>query len=324
MELRQLGASGLTVSTVGLGCNNLGRPNTATETQTGTDAVVHAALEMGITLFDVADTYGSAPGVSETMLGRALGSRRDDVVVATKFGLDMRGANGADFGARASRRYIERAVEASLRRLGTDVIDLYQLHLPDLKTPIEETLDTLDGLVRSGKVRYIGASNMAGWQIATADFTARNRGDARFVSVQNQYNLLHRYSEVEVIPAARACGVGMLPYYPLANGLLTGKYSSGHAPAGSRLEHLRPAVLEGADLDQLRAFGMFAKQRDLEPVEVAFSWLASRPVVASVIAGATTPEQVRQNATAVRWIPTAGDEAELDKIFPRDPQAVLY
>ncbi len=324
MELRRLGRSGLTVSAVGLGCSNLGRPNTATETQPGTDAVVHAALEMGITLFDVADTYGAAPGVSETMLGKALGNRREEVVVATKFGLDMRGTNGADFGARGSRRYIERAVEASLRRLGTDVIDLYQLHLPDPKTPIQETLDTLDGLVRSGKVRYIGASNMAGWQIATADITARNRGYARFISVQNQYNLLHRYSEVEVIPAAKASGVGILPYYPLANGLLTGKYSSGHAPAGSRLSHLRPTVLESADLHQLRAFDIFARKRNLEPVEVAFSWLATRPAVASVIAGATTPEQVKQNATAVRWIPTAGDEKELDEIFPRDPQAVLY
>ncbi len=324
MELRQLGTSGLTVSAVGLGCSNLGRPNTATETQPGTDAVIHAALDAGITLFDVADTYGSAPGVSETMLGKALGQRRDDVVVATKFGLDMRGAIGADFGARASRRYIERAVEASLRRLGTDVIDLYQLHLPDGKTPIEETLDTLDGLVRSGKVRYVGASNMAGWQIATADFTARNRGDARFISVQNQYNLLHRYAEVEVIPAAVASGVGMLPYYPLANGLLTGKYSSGRAPEGSRLAHLRPAVLEKADVNQLRAFDMFASERNLEPVQVAFSWLASRPAVASVIAGATTPKQVRQNATAVGWTPNPADEAELDEIFPRDPQAVLY
>ncbi len=324
MELRQLGTSGLTVSAVGLGCNNLGRPNTVTETQGGTDAVVHAAVDAGITLFDVADTYGSEPGVSETMLGRALGNRRDDVVVATKFGLDMRGANGADFGARGSHRYIVRAVEASLRRLGTEVIDLYQLHLPDPNTPIEETLDTLDALVRSGKVRYVGASNMAGWQIATADFTARNRNDARFISVQNQYNLLQRYAEVEVIPAARACGVGMLPYYPLANGLLTGKYSDGVAPRGSRLDHLRPAMLAKANLSQLQAFGTFARERGLEPVEVAFSWLATRPAVSSVIAGATTPEQVKQNATSLGWRPTSEDERELDEIFPRDPQAVLY
>ncbi len=324
MQHRQLGNSGLTVSTVGLGCNNLGRAGTVTESQEGTDAVIHAALEAGITLFDVADVYGREHGLSETMLGKALGSRRDEVVLATKFGLPMDGANGNDFGARGSRRYIARAVEASLRRLGTDHIDLYQLHSPDENTPIEETLDALDDLVRAGKVRYIGHSNMAGWQIAEAEFVARARGGARFVSSQNHYNLLDRRAELEVIPAADAYGLGVLPYFPLANGLLTGKYSSGKAPEGSRLTHSRTNMLEDADYDQLRALGEFAEQRGLEAIEVAFSWLASRPAVASVIAGATRPEQVRQNAISADWAPTEEDEAALDEIFPRDPKIALF
>ena len=229
-EYRRLGNSGLTVSVVGLGCNNLGRANTVTESQEGTDAVVHAALDAGITLFDVADTYGREPGLSETMLGKALAGRRDDAVVATKFGMDMRGANGNDFGARGSRRYIISAAEASLRRLGTDWIDLYQFHTPDPLTPIDETLAALDDLVTSGKVRYIGHSNRAGWQIAEAEFVARARGGSRFISTQNHYNLLDRRAELEVTPAAEAYGLGVLPYFPLANGLLTGKYAPDTGP----------------------------------------------------------------------------------------------
>ena len=324
MELRRLGRSGLTVSAVGLGCNNLGREGTASRTQEGSDAVVHAALDAGITLFDVADTYGAEPGLSETMLGRALGSRRDEVVVATKFGMDVRGANGPDFGARGSRRYLTTAVEASLRRLGTDRIDLYQLHTPDPLTPVEETLDALDDLVRAGKVRYIGHSNLAGWQIADAEHTARGRGGARFISSQSHYNLLDRRAELEVTPAAEHFGLGVLPYFPLASGLLTGKYSSGSAPEGSRLTHSRQYLLEEADLDQLRAFGDYARARDLSELEVAFSWLASRPAVTSVIAGATRPEQIAANAAAVSWVPTPDDEAELDEIFPTVPRVALF
>ena len=324
MELRRLGRSGLTVSVVGLGCNNLGREGTASRTQEGADAVVHAALDAGVTLFDVADAYGAEPGLSETVLGRALGSRRDEVVVATKFGMDVRGANGPDFGARGSRRYITTAVEASLRRLGTDRIDLYQLHTPDPLTPVEETLDALDDLVRAGKVRYIGHSNLAGWQIADAEHTARARGGARFISSQNHYNLLDRRAELEVTPAAEHFGLGVLPYFPLASGLLTGKYSSGSAPEGSRLTHSRQFLLEEADLDQLRAFGDYARARDLTELEVAFSWLASRPAVTSVIAGATRPEQIAANAAAVSWVPTPDDEAELDEIFPTVPRVALF
>jgi aryl-alcohol dehydrogenase-like predicted oxidoreductase len=317
MTYRRLGSSGLSVSTVGLGCNNLGRPGTASESQEGTDAVVHVALDAGITLFDVADMYGRAPGVSEVQLGRALGGRRDDVVLATKFGLDMGGVNGPDWGARGSRRYIIRAVEASLRRLGTDWIDLYQYHAPDALTPIEETLAALDDLVTSGKVRYLGHSNFAGWQIAEAEFTARSGGHTPFISAQNPYNLLDRRLEREVVPAVEAYGLGILPYFPLANGLLTGKYRRDEVPAGSRLTHSRKNVLDTADWDQLESFSAFAAERGVGEVQVAFSWLAAQPSVGSVIAGATTPEQVRQNATAADWVPSDADLAELDRIFPR-------
>lgn len=323
-EYRRVGNSGLSVSVVGLGCNNLGRPGTATESQEGTDAVVHAALDAGITFFDVADNYGSEPGLSERMLGKALAGRRGDAVVGTKFGMDMRGTNGNDFGARGSRRYIIKAVEASLRRLGTDWIDLYQFHTPDPRTPIEETLAALDELVASGKVRYIGHSNRAGWQIAEAEFVARARGGSRFISSQNHYNLLDRRAELEVTPAAAAYGLGVLPYFPLANGLLTGKYAPGKAPEGSRLSRTRTHLVDDADWEQLGAFSAFAAERDLTEIQVAFSWLAAQPAVSSVIAGATRPEQVRQNAAAAAWQPDAADLAELDGIFPRTPKVALF
>jgi aryl-alcohol dehydrogenase-like predicted oxidoreductase len=323
-EYRRLGKSGLTVSVVGLGCNNLGRPTTATESQEGTDAVVHAALDAGITFFDVADTYGREPGLSETMLGQALAGRREDVVVATKFGMDMRGANGNDFGARGSRRYIIRAAEASLRRLGTEWIDLYQFHTPDPLTPIDETLAALDELVSSGKVRYIGHSNRAGWQIAEAEFVARARGGSRFISSQNHYNLLDRRAELEVTPAAEAYGLGVLPYFPLANGLLTGKYAQGKAPEGSRLSHTRTNLVNDADWEQLERFSAFAAERNLNEIQVAFSWLAAQPSVSSVIAGATRPEQVRENAAAVAWRPSAAELAELDDIFPPTAKVALF
>lgn len=324
MDHNQLGTSGLSVSVVGLGCNNLGRAGTRTESAEGAAEVVQAALDAGITLFDTADVYGREPGLSEELLGRALGRRREDVVVATKFGMDMNGVNGADFGARGSRRYVMRAVEASLRRLGTDWIDLYQLHAPDPRTPVEETLAALDDLVRAGKVRYVGHSNRAGWQIADAEHVARARGLTRFVSAQNHYNLLDRRAELEVLPAAQAYGLGVLPYFPLANGLLTGKYSRGTAPEGSRLTQTRQHLLEDTDFDQLARFGSFARDRGLSEVEVAFSWLASRPAVASVIAGATSAEQVRQNAVSAAWVPSAADLAELDEIFPTVPRVAPF
>ena len=324
MRHTRLGRSGLTVSVVGLGCNNLGRPGTATLEQAGTDAVVHAALDAGITFFDVADVYGAEPGLSEERLGRALGARRDEVVIGTKFGMDMGGVAGDDGGARGSRRYIVRAVEDSLRRLGTDWIDLYQFHTPDPATPIEETLRALDDLVRAGKVRYVGHSNRAGWQIAQAEYVARELGVERFVSAQNHYNLLDRRAELEVVPAAAEFGLGVLPYFPLANGLLTGKYSQGDAPEGSRLSHVRQHMVADADLEQLAAFGRFARVRGITEVQAAIGWLAAQGPVSSVIAGATRAAQVVENAAAADWLATAEDLAELDALFPGPEKVALF
>lgn len=324
MEFRQLGHSGLSVSVVGLGRNNLGRTGTATESQEGSDAVVHAALDAGITLFDVADNYGKTAGLSEQRLGKALGKNRENIVLATKFGMDVSGANGPDFNARGSRRYIMKAVEASLKRLGTDHIDLYQFHTPDANTPIDETPRALDDLVTSGKVRYIGHSNRAGWQIAQAEYVARELGTERFISAQNHYNLIDRRAELEVLPAAREFGLGVLPYFPLANGLLTGKYSKGYAPEGSRLTHARQQLVETSDFEQLDRFARFAADRDLAPIELAFSWLAAQLPVSSVIAGATRPEQIQMNARAVRWVPSDAERAELDSIFPAPQKVALF
>lgn len=324
MRHTRLGRSGLTVSVVGLGCNNLGRPGTATLEQDGTDAVVHAGLDAGITFFDVADIYGAQPGLSEERLGRALGARRDDVVIGTKFGMDMAGANGVDHDARGSRRYIVRAVEASLRRLGTDWIDLYQFHTPDPATPIDETLRALDDLVRAGKVRYVGHSNRTGWQIAQAEYVARELGTERFVSAQNHYNLLDRRAELEVVPAAAEFGLGVLPYFPLANGLLTGKYSQGTAPEGSRLSHVRQHMVADADIEQLAAFGEFARARGITEVQAAIGWLAAQGPVSSVIAGATRTGQVAENARAADWEATEADLAELDALFPGPEKVALF
>lgn len=321
---RRLGRSGLVVSAVGLGCNNLGRPGTATESQEGADRVVGAALDAGITLFDVADTYGAQPGLAEERLGAALRGRRDQVVVATKFGMDMRGANGPDFGARGSRRYLVTAVEASLRRLGTDRIDLYQFHTPDPGTPIDETLSGLDDLVRAGKVRYIGHSNRAGWQIAEAEYVARALGTERFVSSQSHYNLVDRRAELEVLPACKELGLGVLPYFPLANGLLTGKYAAGTAPEGTRLTRTRQHLLDTATSPELRRYAEFAAARGVSEVTVAIGWLLAQQPVASVIAGATGTEQVTANAAAGHWVPHAEDLVELDRIFPPPDPIALF
>ncbi len=315
MTYRRLGTSGLVVSTVGIGCNNFGRKLDAD----GTRAVVDAAFDAGVTLFDTADIYGTPHGASEETLGAALKGRRDEIVLATKFGMDMEGLNGNDFGARGSRRYIVRAVEASLRRLDTDHIDLYQMHTPDEATPIEETLAALDDLVRSGKVRYLGNSNFAGWQIADADWTARAAGSTPFISAQNQYSLLHREVEADVVPACEHFGLGLLPFFPLDSGLLSGKYRRGErAPEGTRLSQERyQRWLDGADWDTIEALTAFGAERGHSLLDVAIAGLAARPAVTSVIAGATTPEQVRQNAAAGTWELTAADTAALDEILSR-------
>jgi aryl-alcohol dehydrogenase-like predicted oxidoreductase len=314
VEFRRLGDSGLAVSVVGLGTNNLGMK--LDHTQSG--EVVAAALDAGVTLFDTADSYGAA----EARLGELLQGRRDDVVIATKFGGDVRkrgGDNGADWGARGSRRYLRRAVESSLRNLRTDWIDLYQMHRPDPATPIEETLSALDDLVHEGKVRYVGSSNFTGWQVADAEWTARSRRLTRFVSAQNEYNWLHRDIETDLVPALEHYGVGLLPYYPLANGLLTGKYRRGEPPpTGSRLAAWgRGGDLTDAAFDVVESLESFASARGIGLLDVAIGGLAAQPAVASVIAGATSADQVRRNVAAGAWQPTLGDLAELDRLTAR-------
>jgi aryl-alcohol dehydrogenase-like predicted oxidoreductase len=317
MRYRQLGESGLTVSVVGLGGNNFGGRIGLEETR----AVVDAAIDCGVTLVDTADIYGNRGG-SEELLGQVLAGRRERVVLATKFGMNMgEGDMGAgDMGAgdmgegtvaRGSRTYIRRAVVASLRRLQTDYIDLYQYHEPDGLTPLEETLAALDDLVTEGKVRYLGSSNFAGWQIADADWIARTQHQARFVSAQNHYSLLHRDAEREVIPSCVHRGVGVLPYFPLANGLLTGKYRRGQAPPrGTRLAG-HDSELTGSVFDKLEALERFGEKHGHSLLDVGIAGLAAMPGVASVIAGATKPEQVRTNAAAGEWELSSDELAKL-------------
>ncbi len=316
MEYRSLGRSGLRVSTVGLGGNNFGRTDTATETQEGTDAVVGAALDAGITFIDTADTYGREYGLSEALLGNALRGNRDRVVIATKFGHARMDSPIPAWGARGSRRYVRMAIEGSLRRLQTDWIDLYQLHTPDPTTPIEETVAALDDLVREGKVRYIGHSNLAGWQIAEAEFVARELGANRFISAQNEYNLLARGAEAEVLPAVRRYGLGFLPFFPLQNGLLTGKFTRDDAPSDSRIMRQRRYIVDDAPWDVLDQYRSFAQERGITMLEATFGWMLAQPALASVIAGATRPEQVRQNAEAGgRWKPTPEEVARISELF---------
>jgi aryl-alcohol dehydrogenase-like predicted oxidoreductase len=311
MTYRPLGASGLLVSTVGLGCNNFGRRLDLE----GTRAVVDAALDVGVTLFDTADTYGG--GGSETLLGEVLRGRREQVVLATKFGhqsVDM--GFGPAAGGKGSRGYVRRALHASLRRLQTDYVDLYQIHTPDPVTPVEETVAALQELVADGLVRYWGHSNFAGWQVAQADQAAREYGGARAVSAQNQWSLLERATEREVVPACAAYGVGVLPYFPLANGLLTGKVGlDGTVPENSRL-HGRDSYVTADKLERLRALTDWARARGRSILEVAIGWLAAQPTVGSVIPGATTPDQVRANAS-VAAVPLTGVEAaEVSALVP--------
>lgn len=310
MEIRNLGRSGLRVSAIGLGCNNFG----GRIDQAATEKVIHKAFDLGITLFDTADVYGERGG-SETAMGKVIGPMRQEIVLATKFCMPM-----SDDGRRqgASRRYIMQAVEASLKRLQTDYIDLYQVHRFDPLTPVEETLRALDDLVRSGKVRYIGCSNWASWQMMQAEWIAKTEGLAHFVSCQDEYSLVLRGAEQELMPAAREIGLGLLPYFPLASGLLTGKYRrNAPMPEGARLtktERLANRYLTENNWAISEKLIDYAESRGHTALELAFSWLLSRAPVASVIAGATRPEQLEQNAKAGGWVLTAEDTAAIDAI----------
>jgi aryl-alcohol dehydrogenase-like predicted oxidoreductase len=313
MERRNLGQSGLLVSTIGLGCNNFGGRIGLEETR----AVVHKAIDLGITLLDTADTYGERGG-SETLMGQVLGDRRKDIVLATKFGNPMDDVGVKKGGA---RRYIMTAVEDSLRRLRTDWIDLYQIHGFDPLTPIEETLRALDDLVRQGKVRYIGCSNFPAWRVTEAHWTARTLGLNRFVSCQDEYSLIVRDAEASLMPAARAAGMGLLPYFPLASGLLTGKYRrNAPMPAGARLtatQRLADRYLTERNWTIAERLADFAEARGRTMLELAFSWLLAQAPVASVIAGATRPEQLEQNVRAGGWALTAEELAEINRILSR-------
>ncbi len=309
MEFRRLGNSGLHVSVVGLGCNNFGMRIDKDQSA----AVVNKAIELGINFFDTADMYGGTQ--SETFLGAALGERRKDVLVATKF-VAPTGQGPLNRGA--SRRHIYDAVEASLRRLDTDFIDLYQIHFPDETTPIEETLRALDDLVRQGKVRYVGCSNFAGWQVVEAQWITRTQRLSPVISAQNEYNLLDRRIERELVPACSAYGLGVLPYFPLASGFLTGKYRKGEAPPeGSRIAAWGARgeqILTDRNFEILQGLESFAQSRDKSMLELAFGWLASQSQVPSVIAGATKPEQVEQNVAAAGWKLTSQELTEVDTI----------
>ena len=302
MHTRLIGS--LDVSVVGLGCNNFGRKLDAV----GTARVVHAALDAGITFFDTADSYGDTQ--SEVFLGRALAGRREHAAVATKFGSKLDEQRHG-----ASPAYIRLAIEDSLRRLNTDRIDLYQLHWPDPDVPIAETLGALDELVKAGKVREIGCSNFSPEQLREAEAAVRP-GATKFASLQNEYSLLHREPEAEILTLCRTLGVAFVPYFPLASGMLTGKYRKGEPPPpGSRIAEGRHADLFNAqNLDMVERLIAFSEERGHTILELAFSWLLRRPAVASVIAGATKPEQVRANASAAGWKLSDAEMAEVDQI----------
>ncbi len=308
MEMRALGTTGLTVSAVGLGCNNFGMLDIEASKK-----VVHRALDAGITLFDTADIYGNRGG-SETQLGIILGTRRNDIVLATKFGMAMDDA-GTKTGA--ARAYVLKACEDSLRRLRTDVIDLYQLHTPDPKTPIGETLDALDQLVKEGKVRHTGCSNLPGWQVVDAAWTAKAKTVTAFATAQDEYSLVVRQAERELIPVLEKYQMALLPYFPLASGLLTGKYSGGAVSDGTRfaiMKRLADRYMTPANLAIVEKLDAFCKARGRTLLDLAFSWLLSKPVLASVIAGATKPEQIDQNIAAAGWKLTAEELADVDRI----------
>ena len=317
MDFRYVGRSGLRVSTLGIGCNNFGGRNDEASSR----KVIDAALDAGVNFFDTADVYPlTQPGASEEIIGRALGARRKDVIVATKFGLPLDGSSRPPNG---SRSYVISAVEASLRRLNTDFIDLFQYHFPDPHTPVEETLRALDDVVRQGKVRYIGISNMATWQVVDALHASGAVGIERFISSQNQYSLLVRDVEAELMPALSHHGLGLLPFFPLAGGFLSGKYRRNVAlPAGARLtksQLLAGMFLNDKNYESIERLDSFCESRSITMLQLAFRWLLAHDVVPSVIAGASTPEQVKQNAEAVAGRLSEEDMAEIEKIADNAP-----
>jgi aryl-alcohol dehydrogenase-like predicted oxidoreductase len=309
MEFRRVGSSGLVVSAIGLGCNAFGRlpsePNRSRIPDDVAEATLAAALDAGVTLFDTSDSYGN----SERLIGRFLKHCREDVVIATKFGQDLKGALGADHSARGGRRYVRRAVERSLRRLDSDWIDLYQMHFPDPATPIEETLDCLSELVREGKVRYLGSSNFSSWQVAEAEWSSRTRPAQRFVAAQNRHNLLAPASEI--LEVCQRYNIGLIPSRPLAEGVLAGTYRRGQAPPTRNRPVGPPTDLQ---LDTIERLAKFAADRELDLLSVAIGGLLGRVEVSSVIAGASGPDQVRSNVRAGSWRPSEADRRELEQI----------
>jgi aryl-alcohol dehydrogenase-like predicted oxidoreductase len=310
MQKRQIGRSGLRVATVGLGCNNFGWKID----QEASNKVIARALDLGIDLFDTADCYGIKGGDSEIVLGKALGQRRKDIVLLSKFGVGLNDPAARD----SSRRYVMSAVEASLRRLNTDWIDVYMIHWPDYATPMEETLRALDDLVHAGKIRYIACSNLETWRVVDAVWISKHFNLNTFIAAQDHYNLLKRDAEKELLPALQHHGLGLIPYFPLASGLLTGKYSAAANGAEGRLKEnflgLGNVFLTGRNLKLVGALEEFCRSRGHTLLELAVSWLAARSVVASVICGATKPEQVEQNVKAADWVLSAQELAQIDAL----------
>lgn len=315
---RQLGETGPQISVVGLGCNNFGRKGTATETIDGTRAVIDAAIESGISFFDTAEMYGNPPGTSEALIGEALKSHdRESIVIASKFGHQAVHTHGSEmWGPKGGRSYIRNALEASLQRLQTDYIDLFQMHNPDPAVPIATTLEALNELVDEGKVRYIGHTTFSTEQVVEANEIAESHGLRPFISASNEYSLLTREPETGIFPELQRAGMGFLPFFPLANGLLTGKYTATERPDDSRLVKIKPELLETVDWQQLAAYQELCDGAGVTMLQATYAWLLSHEVLSSVIAGATTPEQVRANAEA-GTVELPGDVLDaIDDLFP--------
>jgi len=316
LTTRALGDSGLSVTTIGLGCNNFGRPGSATQTIEGTTAVIDEAIELGVTLLDTADIYGVPAGTSETLMGVALAGRRERVVIATKFGHDSYDAGLPDDLATGSRDYIRLAIEASLRRLQTDYVDIYLQHTPDPTVEIDETLGALDELVAEGKIRHFGNSNFTAHQLRDADAASARIGSRRFVVAQDEYSLLERRVEGDVLPAVRELGLGFLPYFPLHNGLLTGKFGRDIRPRDTRITRQRPQLADNAPWERIEAYAAYCELHSVTMLEATFAWLLGHREVTSVIAGATSALQLRQNAAAANaWHPTNTQLDEITALF---------